>query len=148
MTQYYKLRDWIPLDKIDWSSMSKNPNPSAVNFLEQNIDNVCWYNLSQNPNAICILEKNIDKINWKQISMNPSALRINWFKLSGNSSAIHILEKNMDKICWHILSGNPSIFELDYNKIRTRMDIIKEEMMQRVFHPRNIDKFADWGFSI
>ena len=115
-----------------------------------------YVQLSRNTNAIHLLENNMDKINWSELSRNTNAIhllenninRINWFKLSGNSNAIHILEKNMDKIFWNILSRNPSIFELDYNKIRIRMDIIKEEMMQKVFHPRNIDKFADCGFSI
>ena len=57
-----KLLDWIPLDKINWYMLSKNPN--AINLLEQNMDKINWNSLSCNPNAIHLLEKNINKIDW------------------------------------------------------------------------------------
>ena len=63
-----KLRDWIPIDKLDWYWLSKNPN--AIHILEKNLNKVNW--LSSNPNAIPILEKNIDKIDWCELSQNPS----------------------------------------------------------------------------
>ena len=66
----YKLRDWIPSDKIDFYYLSKNPN--SISILEKNIDQIDWYNLPLNPNAMSILEKNIDKINWKYLSANSS----------------------------------------------------------------------------
>ena len=64
MSQIYKLRDWINLDKIDWVCLSKNPN--AIHLLEQNPEKINWAYLSINSNAIHLLEKNLDKINCYQ----------------------------------------------------------------------------------
>ena len=65
-----KLRDWIPIDKINWDRLTRNPN--AIHLLEKNLDKVNWCLLSQKPNAIYILEKNLDKVNWYWLSENPS----------------------------------------------------------------------------
>ena len=96
------------------------------------IEKLSWNYLSANPNAIHILEQNIDKIDWFRISLNPNA--------------IHLLEQNMDKIVWSYLSRNPSIFEYDWVAMRNRMDLFKEELVAKQFHPKNIDKFVSWGF--
>ena len=61
----YKLRDWIDIDKIDWTWLSSNPN--AIHLLEENQDRIDWNFLSMNPNAIHLLEQNIDKIDWKEL---------------------------------------------------------------------------------
>ena len=50
-----KLLDWIPLDKLNWLSLSENPN--AIHLLEQNICKINWYMLSGNPNAEEISKK-------------------------------------------------------------------------------------------
>jgi hypothetical protein len=34
----------------------------------------------------------------------------------------------------------------DMDNIRSRMNIICEELMRSVFHPKNIEKFVGWGF--
>ena len=68
--KYMKLRDWIPLDKLDWDELSMNPN--AIQMLENNMDKVDWCNLTGNPNAIHILEKNLDKTDWYWLSSNPN----------------------------------------------------------------------------
>jgi hypothetical protein len=52
----YKLRDWIPEEKLDWRRLSCNPN--AVELLEKNLDKVNWRWLSLNPGAIHLLERN------------------------------------------------------------------------------------------
>ena len=88
--------------------------------------------LSANPNAIHLLEQNICQINWYWLSKNPNA--------------IHLLEKNMDKIRWHMLSTNPFIFEYDWVAMRNRMNLFKEELVAKQFHPRNMAKFVSWGF--
>jgi len=80
-TCIYKLINWIDIDKIDWTILSKNIN--AMYLLENNLDKVNWWHLSRNKNAIHILEKNIEKIRWDA--------------LSSNMNAINILEKNLDK---------------------------------------------------
>jgi len=43
-----KLREWIPIDKVDWTTLSENPN--AIPILEKNLDKVDWTQLSENPN--------------------------------------------------------------------------------------------------
>ena len=118
------------MDKIDWTSLSRNPN--AIHLLEKNIDKINWFYLSLNPNAIHLLEQNVDKIHWHNLSLNPNA--------------IHLLEQNIDKINWCKLSYNPFIFEYDYEEMRNRINIYKEELVSKQFHPRNFDKFVSWGF--
>ena len=41
---YYKLLDWIPLEKLDWFGLSQNP--AAIHILEQNPDKIDWQFLS------------------------------------------------------------------------------------------------------
>lgn len=45
-----ELRDWINIDKINWSLVTRNPN--AFELLKLNQDKIDWNQLSQNPNAI------------------------------------------------------------------------------------------------
>ena len=44
---YYKLLDWIDINKINWSWLSYNPG--AIHLLEQNPDKINWDMLSKNP---------------------------------------------------------------------------------------------------
>ena len=135
--KYIKLRDWIPLDKLNWSMLSRNPN--AIHILEKNLDKVDWETLSRNPNAIPILEKNLDKVDY--------CLCFNCIP-----NAIQILEKNLDKcseVSWVILSKNPNIFVYDYEAIKNTMykeGGFVEELMQNRFHPKNMHMWTDWGF--
>ena len=85
-------------------------------------------------NAVSILEKNLEKINWTT--------------LSSNINAISILEKNQDKIDWKILSGNPNIFCCDYDYYKKRMDIHREELMMKVFHPRRLCYYLELGYDL
>ena len=153
-----KFRDWVPIDEIDWGFMSCNPN--AIHLLEQNLDKVSWYVLSENPNAIHILEENLDKVNWSQLSQNPNAVpllekhldKVNWYFLAGNNpspNAIPLLEKNFDKVNWDRLSNNPNIFTYDYEAMKNTMykeGGFVEELMANRFHPKNMEKWNDWGF--
>ncbi len=92
----WKLRDRIPIKKLNWFFLSGNP--SAIHFLEANTAEIHWRNLCSNP------------------------------------LAIHLLEANPDKICWENLSQNPSIFELDYGFLRKRMNIIRNELIEKILH--------------
>ena len=65
-----RLREGIPVDKLRWQELSKNPN--AIHLLEKNLDKVNWEMLSGNPNAIPLLEKNLDKVDWEELSSNPN----------------------------------------------------------------------------
>ena len=43
----YRLKSWIPLDKLKWSDLSANPG--AIELLRANQDKINWHELSQNP---------------------------------------------------------------------------------------------------
>ena len=125
-----KLRHWIPEGRI--FLIYSSHNKKEVYLLEQSQDKVTWSLFSINKQGICIIENNPDEFNCV------SLLR--------NSSALSLFEKNKDKVDLDELYGNNEIFELDYSKIEEHMNVIKEELMIRVFHPRNCDKFIGWGF--
>ena len=117
-------------EKIDWNSLSQNPN--AISILEKNLDKIYWHRFSINPNAISILEKNQDKINWTWLSKNPNAKSL--------------LEKNKDKIDWHYLSMNKGYYGLNYKFLKERMDIIREDLMIAVYHPKRLEYYLGLGY--
>ncbi len=45
-----KLRDWVDIDKLNWSALTENPN--AIELLKENKNKIHWVVLSKNPNAI------------------------------------------------------------------------------------------------
>ena len=45
-----KLRDWVDINKLDWNTLSENPN--AIKLLKENKDKINWRVLSGNPNVI------------------------------------------------------------------------------------------------
>ena len=115
----YVLKDWIPIEKLDWKFLSINPN--AIDLLKENPDKIIyWRELSGNPNAIDLLKENYDNIYWEFLSENPNAIEllreniknIDWWKLSGNPNAIELLKENQDNINWKLLSFNPNAIEL------------------------------------
>jgi hypothetical protein len=42
----------------------------------------------------------------------------------------------------------PSMLDYDYEKIKTRCNIYKEEIIQKTMHPSKIQKYLDMGISI
>ena len=100
------------LDKIDWYSLSYNPN--AIEILKNNLELICWYRLSLNPNAIELLDKKIQYEN-KLLKNDYEDLnyydRVYYFWLSQNPSALGLLKQNQNKINWNTLSYNESIFK-------------------------------------
>jgi len=75
--------------------------------------------------------------------------KIWWTVLSENPSALELLKENPQMVHWEWLSGNPSIFYegYKYDVLRERMkNTFAEELMMNLFHPKNLDKFASWGF--
>ena len=100
--------------------------------LEKNPNEIDWGYLSKNINAISILENNLDKVNW--------------YYLSNNMNAISILEKNQDKIDWKMFSKNPNIFCFDYDYYKKRMDIHREKLMKKVFHPNRLIYYLAQGY--
>ena len=55
--QFKRLRPWIPVEKLNWHHLSKNP--AAIHLLEQNQDKIVWNILSKNP---AIFTYDYDKI--------------------------------------------------------------------------------------
>lgn len=92
----YELRDWIPIDNLDWDNLVYNPN--AIDLFDMYPDKIDWGVLSGNPEAMNLLEANQDKINWEVLSRNPNAM--------------NLLEANQYKINWDEFSLHPSIFIL------------------------------------
>ena len=60
---------------------------------------------------------------------------------SSESNGIHLLEQNLDKIDWCDLVNNPSIFEIDYHALQKRIEIFKEELIQKCFHPSRLVRY-------
>ena len=93
----FKLKDWIPIEKLYGSYLSLNPN--AIELLKANPEKINWENLSRNPNPeaieLCKLKPN--KLNWKWLSENPNA--------------IELLKEYRKKLYWKNISKNPAIFD-------------------------------------
>jgi hypothetical protein len=138
----YKLKDWIPLEKLDWAWLSANPN--AIELLKANPDNINWKMLLENtnPRAIELLKENQDRIDiqsmlswmitWGSLSRNPAAIellkenpkKINWELLSSNPAAIDMLKAHPNDIDWRMLSSNPAAIDMlkaNQNDIDWRM---------------------------
>jgi hypothetical protein len=98
----YKLRDWIPPRKIDWSSLSLNPN--AIDFLSlaKNKKHIDYSQLCKNTNPRAM------KMVADELARSPNNPNIDWYALSGNPYAIDILDANRYNIEWSAMSSNTS----------------------------------------
>ena len=100
----YKLRGWIPEDKINWENVLRQKK--AIQMTQKYIDKMfkqrivpeSWQlcSVSENPDMVPFLKKYPDKIHWRSLCENRSP------------EAIALLEENVDKICWRRLADNPS----------------------------------------
>ena len=124
------LRDGIPIDKLNWSYLSSNPN--AIDLLRERM--YFEKNLSEDE-----YKKLPYQINWAALCTNsdPEAIdllsspenyiKIDWLRLSSNPNAIKLLEKRVvyqlglngeqlerlsihERVNWQKLSTNPAIF--------------------------------------
>jgi hypothetical protein len=98
------------MDKINWDSLSFNPNPNAIRLLEKNVDKVNWFWLSKNTGAISIIEKHMDKVNYVTLSMNSAAIHLlckldynfmkeNMREMSEELAAVIFHPKRLLRIC-------------------------------------------------
>jgi hypothetical protein len=148
---------------IHWEYLCMNQSKEAIDLLMEYPENIDWMTLSSNPYAIDLLRKNPDKIDFWGLCWNPYAIDIievymartdiipiiSWMGLSQNRNAMHILEKNQDKIDWYQFSLNPSIFQLNYKQLTVeRMNMLREELMQKTLHPSKIKYWLDNGMSL
>ena len=121
----YKLREWIPLSKMDWSFFSLNPN--AIDFLSlpENKKYIDYSQLSKNPNSRAIeliKTKIIEENKLSRTEYEKLTNKVDWSALSRNSDAIEILDKNRDKIKWYALAENPN---------PKAIQIIKENQLEK-----------------
>ena len=81
--------------------------------------------------------------------MKENKNKIDWYYLSLNPNAIELLKENQNKIDWFYFSQNPNIFTYDYKLMKENMKNsgIAEELMSVIFHPKNMNKWKDWGFT-
>jgi len=144
----YKLRDWLPSNKLSNDFVSANPN--AIDFLNllQNRRLIARHILSENPNAVDFLSLPENKIfiNYHYLSCNKSSnpiliellkaelkanpdirRQINWEELSKNPYAIDILTspENYDYIKWKSLSSNTSSAAIEFLLSDKNIDFIK-----------------------
>jgi hypothetical protein len=125
-----KLREGIPVDKLNWSYLCKNPNAidlirDRMNF-EKNLSKeeydslpykINWSALCSNsdPGAIDLLnlEENYEKIDWLLLSSNPNAIQLLEkrvkYQLSLNPAIVYNLSIHK-RINWQKISTNPAIF--------------------------------------
>jgi len=130
-----ELRDWIPIDKLSWNSLSINPN--ATKLLDAYPDKIDWLSLSANDSAVELIRKYVignqdleRKIDWAMLSGNTNAIdlletkikedrnSVDWYSLSSNPEAIGILSlpEYRENIVWKVLSRNPNAIDLLENK--------------------------------
>jgi hypothetical protein len=89
--------------------------------------------MNKSPFAIKLIEELI-----KEKIVSVSDYNIDF--LSENPYAINFLEKNRDLICYFRISQNPEIFEINKQYLKERIDIFREELCIKVFHPKNEGK--------
>ena len=146
----YKLRDWLPSNKLSNDLVSANPNAIDFFSLPHNRRLIAWHILSENPNAIDFLSlpENKERIFYHYLSCNKSSnpkliellkdyiianpsigskRQLNWEELSKNPYAIEILTspENYDYINWKSLSSNPSPEAIKFLLLDKNIDFIK-----------------------
>ena len=143
----YKLRDWLPSNKLSNDLVSANPNAIDFFSLPHNRRLIAWHILSENPNAVDFLSlpenkkfifyhylscnkssnPKLIKLLKDYIKANPRSMEINWKELSKNKYAIDILTspENYDHIDWKGLSSNPSPEAIEFLLLDKNIDHIK-----------------------
>ena len=137
--------------------LCSNKNEELIQYLHINYpEELDWFKLSTNPAAINILLENKKKINYIGLSANTHPKAIDLLKktpqyIKWENFGAHI--KEYDNIAeqrpmlkeW--IWSNPIIF--DYKTIsKYKMDMIKEELMQKTLHPNRIERLLEQGYSI
>ena len=128
----YELRDWISLEKIDWDSLSYNPD--SIDLFDKYPDKIDWQKIASNPNnegSVRLLKKYIFGNNLKSSSSKYKkfAKDIDWAVLSSNPYAIDLLEAIIkeggadatnNRVDWYLFSGNkeaiPILSKPEYRK--------------------------------
>lgn len=133
-------KDLIPIyeknmDKLDWGKLSSNP--FVMDMIMQNLDKVSWHHFCLNPKCFSYLKENPDKIKWNFMCGNRCMEAIPWIEKH--------MKEDPQKIPYLELSGNPNIFELDFDFLKERMDLIREELLEKAWNPK---RAMDWCISV
>ena len=110
MAPIYKLREWFPIDKINWEELRDNPHPYAVEYIKENYypqetqQKISWD--IEDPDDKYLIEGNLDNIYWYTLG---------------------IFTNTYDLLC-----RNPSIFVYDYRAMRDENCELMEEIKQTV----------------
>jgi hypothetical protein len=139
--------------KINWSEIYKNPNagpliekyyeicPNKVSDFEAAYHDLPLSSLNDSFEILSILRKiekgGYDWDMWKMLAQNPNSEMVS-----------RIMEKNPEKIKWAYLSVHPAIFDFSYSWLKTRCDVIREELMKVAMHPSKIQRLLDMGYEI
>jgi len=166
----YRLRDWIPVDKIDWRGLCQNPN--AINMIEERIildstlskeeyniryyrltngleyKTVNWPSLSINKNAIKLIKERIiaeDLLTLQEYETLGFANRLDWTSIAVNEDyeAMKLLSKKPSKINWNLLSINKNAMELFILPKYNEEKLIEPEILFNIMHYAN--KKLDWS---
>ena len=144
------------VEKINWSNLSHNEN--AIHLLEKNISKIDFSRLIYNKNALHIIKRYPEKLcinSWNYFSLDCKDMsiledNIDRFddRISANPFAMDFLEKHQHKVDYEMLSMNPSIFIDEYTQVCKDYfcRYVVEEMMAKIFHPDNLNKFEEWGY--
>jgi hypothetical protein len=127
----------IHLDTIvDFDMKLLSKNPIAVDLLLKYEKIIDWYSFSVNPNpkAISYLKEHPEKIQWSFMVENRSHEAMELVKEK-------VIKGDISGFILKGLSGNPFIFELDYEFLFNRINIIREELMEKAWHPL---RFQNW----
>ena len=167
-----KLRNWIPIESLDWNGLSVNPN--AIQLLEQNLEKADYFSLLSNPNpdALRLIEKKEHAKSLLRFLPNVLVKTVKWiitpfinilnrisnpqfdvesYLLSGNPNAIHILKKEPYRISWYALCTNTNpdamhLLESNTDKLDDLCwKILSANLNAIKLLEQNTDKI-NWGF--
>ena len=118
---------------IDMDNSNKSKHPNALNWKPSRLTKLESFHLELT--KLCIIKNN------QVLDFDPPKLPIYWSSLFNNLNFHKLYNKN---ICI-----DETIHKYDYVKMKEHMKNtgIAEELMAYIFHPRNMDKWNDWGFS-
>jgi hypothetical protein len=137
--------DWlqtVPLHYVSDGWFMRSADPCITwEFIEANPDkNWHWPGISRNPN-----------ITWEIIQANPNR-PWDWYGISINPSiTLDTIEDNPDKPWdWDVLLlykniNKELIQRRPYLRTKERCLIIKESLMETVWHPRRVEKWLEAG---
>lgn len=167
----YKLRDWIPEEKINWRDLCKNPN--AIDMIEERIihdstltkkefkdryqynaqgydiyKTIYWPSLSNNKNAIELIKNKIiaeDSLTLQEYEKLDWSNRLDWTSIAVNKDykAMELLNMKRSKINWNLLSINKNAMELFILPKYNEEKLIDPEILFNIMHSEN--KKLDWS---